>query len=40
MPSNYHDGMDVELWAESLADLLAGSRDWPNDTDSEPLHGN
>jgi hypothetical protein len=27
----YHDGMDVEMWAGSLAELIAGSRDWTGD---------
>ena len=31
----YHDGMDVEPWAESLVELLAGSRDWLGDEDDE-----
>ena len=32
----YHDGMDVERWAGSLAELVAGSRDWVGDEDAEP----
>jgi hypothetical protein len=27
----YHDGMDCEKWAESLDDLISGSRDWTGD---------
>ena len=30
-----HDGMDVEPWAGSLAELLAGSRDQAGDDDAE-----
>lgn len=33
----YHDGMDVEQVAESLAELIAGSRDWLGDEDEEEL---
>ncbi len=29
----YHDGMDVEQWAESLTELLSGSKDWTGDED-------
>ncbi|MCZ2343123.1 MAG: hypothetical protein LC104_15225 [Bacteroidales bacterium] len=31
----YHDGMDVERWAGSLTELVAGSRDWLGDEDAE-----
>lgn len=30
----YHDGMDVEMWAESLDKLIAGSRDWTGDEEA------
>lgn len=32
----YHDGMDVEPWAESLAELLTRSQDWTGEEDDEP----
>ena len=32
----YHDGMDVEPVAGSLAELVSGSRDWLGDEDAEP----
>ena len=32
----YHDGMEVEQWAPTLAELVAGSRDWLGDEDAEP----
>ena len=32
----YDDGMDVEPVAGSLAELVAGSRDWLGDEDAEP----
>lgn len=35
----YHDGMDVEPVAGSLAELLAGSRDWLGGADVEPDAG-
>lgn len=31
----YHDGMDVEPWAESLDELLNTSQDWQDDDDDE-----
>ena len=31
----YHDGMDVELVAGSLDELVAGSQDWLGDEDAE-----
>ena len=30
----YHDGMDVEMWAESLDELISGSRDWTGDEEA------
>lgn len=30
----YHDGMDVEMWAKSLNELIAGSRDWTGDEEA------
>jgi hypothetical protein len=29
-----HDGMDVEVWAKSLDELIAGSRDWCGDEEA------
>ena len=30
----YHDGMDLERWATSLDELIAGSRDWTGDEEA------
>jgi hypothetical protein len=32
-----HDGMDVELWAQSLIEFIAGSFDKTYDDDTEPM---
>jgi hypothetical protein len=31
----YHDGMDVEQWAESLTELISNSKDWLGDEVAE-----
>ncbi len=32
----HHDGMDLEQWAPSLAELVAGSHDWLGEDDAAP----
>ncbi len=35
----YHDGMDIEQWADSLSALIAGSPDWNFDEEADQKSG-